>query len=154
MTGPMATATVVVSHGFEAAHRLPRAGGKCSNVHGHSWVVEWHVTGRIGRSGSVVDAETLHQRLSEWTDAALDHGCLLGVADPLLPALLEDGGKVHVFGDEHEPCSDLPWPTAENLAVLLHRVATDTIEHLGKAGPLHVSRVLVRQTAETTAIYP
>lgn len=149
-----ATGTIVVSHGFEAAHRLPNQGGKSANVHGHSWLAEWHVAGRIDRQGVVCDPETLHQRLAEWTDAALDHGCMLGVADPLLPALLEDGGKVHVFGDDHGPCADLPWPTAENLAVLLHRVATDVIKHLPALGPLYVSRVLVRQTAEAAAVYP
>lgn len=37
---------------FEASHVLPRHGGKCSRLHGHSWVVEVTVHGnRLDTSG-------------------------------------------------------------------------------------------------------
>lgn len=43
---------------FEAAHRLPNvpAGHKCARLHGHSFVVEVHVSGAPGAdSGWVID---------------------------------------------------------------------------------------------------
>ncbi len=49
---------------FEAAHRLPHvpAGHKCARLHGHSFVVEIHVTGPLGAdSGWVLDFADIKQ---------------------------------------------------------------------------------------------
>ncbi len=43
---------------FEAAHRLPNVpeGHKCARLHGHSFIVEIHVSGSIGKdSGWIMD---------------------------------------------------------------------------------------------------
>lgn len=37
---------------FEAAHSLPNHDGKCKNLHGHSYVLEVTVSGKIIESGS------------------------------------------------------------------------------------------------------
>lgn len=37
---------------FEAAHSIPAHGGKCKNLHGHSYILEVTVTGPIQQSGS------------------------------------------------------------------------------------------------------
>ena len=63
---------------FESAHRLPHVpeGHKCGRLHGHSYVVEVHVEGPVGRtSGWVVDFADLE---TAWKplDEALDHRLL------------------------------------------------------------------------------
>jgi 6-pyruvoyltetrahydropterin/6-carboxytetrahydropterin synthase len=115
--------SVQVRHNFETAHRLPELGGKCVNLHGHSWWLEATVTAVVGDPGEVVcEFGALKVALRTWVDANLDHGAMLGVADPLLPAL-SDAGRVFVFGKD-EPAADLPWPTVEATAHLLTRVTT------------------------------
>src|SRR5438034_5141876 len=41
---------------FEASHILPKHPGKCSRLHGHSWVLHVSITGPINRdTGFVMD---------------------------------------------------------------------------------------------------
>ena len=63
---------------FESAHRLPHVpeGHKCGRLHGHSYVVDVHVEGPVGRtSGWVVDFAEIE---AAWRplDDALDHRLL------------------------------------------------------------------------------
>lgn len=45
---------------FDSAHFLPDYKGKCSQMHGHHWVVEVACKGEVGqRSGMVVDFKDL-----------------------------------------------------------------------------------------------
>lgn len=60
---------------FEAAHRLPRVpeGHKCHRLHGHSFVVEVHVCGKVGDdTGWVVDFAEISAAWRPVHDA-LDH---------------------------------------------------------------------------------
>jgi 6-pyruvoyl tetrahydropterin synthase/QueD family protein len=77
------TSTVTVRHNFETAHRLPRLGGKCTNLHGHSWWVEVTFEGTPSRDGVIADFGALKHALRAWVDGHLDHGAMLGVGDPL-----------------------------------------------------------------------
>jgi 6-pyruvoyltetrahydropterin/6-carboxytetrahydropterin synthase len=136
--------SVVVRHNFEAAHRLPHLGGKCRNLHGHSWWVEVTVEGAVDTDGIVVDFGTLKKGIRAWIDTELDHGSMLGAADPLVRPLLSEDSKVFRFGAS-PPAQDLAWPTVENVAELLSRVAAQVIDEICP-GPLSVSRVRVTET--------
>jgi 6-pyruvoyltetrahydropterin/6-carboxytetrahydropterin synthase len=139
-----ATTAITVRHNFESAHRLPQLGGKCQNLHGHSWWVEATVAGEAGTDGIVVEFHDLKSYLREWIDGNLDHGAMLGRDDELVSALKAADSKVFVFG-ESDPSFGLNWPTVENTAELLARVTAGYIRSRGWPG-VRVSRVVVRET--------
>lgn len=47
--------SIVRRYRFEAAHTLPWHPGKCRRIHGHSYVLEVHVTGELDDRGVVMD---------------------------------------------------------------------------------------------------
>jgi len=49
---------------FDAAHWLPDYDGKCSQVHGHHWVVEVAAKGKVSDSGMVADFSQMKEFLS------------------------------------------------------------------------------------------
>lgn len=147
------TTSVTVRVRFEAAHRLPQLDGKCRSLHGHSWQAWVTIAASVDPdTGVAVDMGHVKSRLQAWVDEHLDHATLLGDNDPLVGAIGEADPygqcKVFVFGG-HEPrrtvednqsVADLRWPTVENVAALLHRVA------VGLVPTGRVSRVEVRET--------
>jgi 6-pyruvoyltetrahydropterin/6-carboxytetrahydropterin synthase len=63
---------------FEAAHYLPRVppGHQCSRLHGHSYVVEVHVTGPVDpEAGWVLDFGDIKAAFAPFL-GQLDHHCL------------------------------------------------------------------------------
>lgn len=106
--------TLQTSAEFDSAHFLKGYEGKCSNIHGHRWLVEVTVTsedveeeGQI--RGMIVDFKTLKEDLKRMADE-LDHSLVIE-RDSLMrktkEALDEEG--FHIV--------ELPFrPTAENLA--------------------------------------
>jgi 6-pyruvoyltetrahydropterin/6-carboxytetrahydropterin synthase len=140
------TTSVTVSHNFETGHRLPHLGGKCQSLHGHSWWAYITITSaKDPRYGTVVEFGAAKRVLRAWIDEHLDHGVMLGAADPLIAPLAADGRcKVFVFGKEptsgrfgSEPVDDparfartLPWPTVENVAELIGRVGWHLVQPL------------------------
>lgn len=150
---------ITVRHNFETAHRLPQLGGKCQSLHGHSWWVEVTVEApALAPDGTVVEFGEFKAALRTWIDHYLDHGTMLGFADPLVPMLIAEGCKVAVFG-RHDPsmgadiCSDLRWPTVENVAVLLGRVATITLADCIRATDAQVVAVHVEETHVNAATW-
>lgn len=126
--------TITVRHNFESGHRLPHLGGKCTNLHGHSWWAEISLAGlRHPTAGTVAEFGAVKATLRDWIDKHLDHGLMLGTGDPLAE-VLAGYGKVYRFGAEgpgRAPAEayarGLHWPTVENVAVLLGRVAEDLL---------------------------
>ena len=115
---------ISVRHNFETAHRLPFLEGKCQNIHGHSWWVEWTIEASMDHNGLTVDFGIIKKSLREWVDMALDHGAMLGRDDSLLKAFQDDGSKVFIFGEIGSLLAeDLPWPTVEAVAKMLARMA-------------------------------
>ena len=60
---------------FDAAHRLPCVGKqhKCSEIHGHSFRIEIHISGPVdSRFGWVIDFADIHQAVTPLLDQ-LDH---------------------------------------------------------------------------------
>lgn len=142
---------VTVTHNFETAHRLPHLGGKCQNLHGHSWWGEVTIEApALAPDGTVVEFGELKRRLRAWIDHHLDHGAMLGVADVLVPALTSVGSKVFTFGEVDAAhgidVSDLRWPTVEYVAVLLARVTAQLLADLPRALDAEVVEVRVCET--------
>lgn len=141
---------VTISHNFETAHRLPHLGGKCANLHGHSWWAEITVTAPDLRpDGTVVEFAQLKQTARKWIDARLDHGTMIGKDDPLRPVLEGHESKVLVFGIDWLPQQ---WPTVEAVAALLANRAGGWLDQLD-ADHAYVSRVEVAETSVNTATW-
>jgi 6-pyruvoyltetrahydropterin/6-carboxytetrahydropterin synthase len=170
------TAAVLIEHNFETAHRLPFLGGKCENLHGHSWKVSIafvayeHDTG-MDSNGISCEYGRLKEVVRGWIDSRLDHGCMLGVKDPLLPVLLREDSKVYVFGDvvhlidaaEDEDYTailpqpernykTMPWPTVEAVARMLAEELQLAVD-IAFGDTLWVDRVVVTETAVNSAVW-
>jgi 6-pyruvoyl-tetrahydropterin synthase len=145
-------ATLVVRLAFEAAHRLPALGGKCANLHGHSWTATARLVGPMGEDGIVADLGEVKARLRGWVDTHLDHACLLGVDDPLVKALDAEGCRLYLFGESDGYVPDLRWPTTEATALLLHRMAGAVLAR--DFGHLAVLSLGVTEAPSIAAEYP
>lgn len=144
------TTSITVRHNFETGHRLPHLPGKCQNLHGHSWWVEVTVATHV-ETDLVVEYGTFKKALRGWIDSRLDHGLMLGADDPLA-TLLDPHGKVFVFG-QHPAAHGLPWPTVENVAKMLGRVAALLLNDLPRAQDTVVARVRVHETHVNSATW-
>lgn len=73
--------TIIRKYDWEAAHRLPHVpdGHKCKTMHGHSYVLEVHVTGPVQEegpeAGMVVDFGVIDSAAAEFR-ARVDHTTL------------------------------------------------------------------------------
>lgn len=142
---------VTVRHNFETAHRLPHLGGKCTNLHGHSWWVEVSVAAPALAASTVVEFGGFKAELRSWIDTHLDHGAMLGSDDPLAKTLADHGSKLFRFGapeplPSEEVAADLPHPTVEAVAVLLGRVAEGVLAGLDHAPGARIEGVRVTET--------
>ncbi|GAA0988361.1 MULTISPECIES: 6-pyruvoyl trahydropterin synthase family protein [Nocardiopsidaceae] len=149
---------VTVRHNFETAHRLPHLGGKCTNLHGHSWWVEVSAVAPALDSSTVVEFGAFKAELRSWIDTHLDHGAMLGVDDPLAKVLADHGSKLFRFGapqplPAEEFAANLPHPTVEAVAVLLGRVAMDVLVGLGHAPGARIEGVRVTETHVNSALW-
>ncbi|MGW0485805.1 6-pyruvoyl trahydropterin synthase family protein [Nonomuraea sp. NPDC003214] len=145
--------TTSVSHAFDAAHRLPHLGGKCVNLHGHTWHTTVTIgTGHLDREGVVVDFSRIKKRMRAWIDDRLDHATMLGADDRLLPALQDEAQKVFIFGrSPGTDYPDQPWPTVEAVAQLLADQAHDWLRQAADRVDVTLLRVDVAETATNTA---
>lgn len=104
---------LTVKHHFSAGHRipgLPGPGAKCSNLHGHTFGVEWTFrTDKLDAS----DFEYAYGKASlrGWVDGHLDHGYLVAPGDDELLAFLVAGRFKHFIVP--------PAPTTEAIAQML-----------------------------------
>ena len=153
---------VRVLHQFEAAHRIRSLGGKCRNMHGHSWRVGVQLAAPVLRDGVVVELGAFKRALWGWVDEFLDHGAMLTADDPRVPDLLEEGSKVYQF-DHPRPsgpevhAAGLLVPSVECVAQLMARVATEVLADLPPAVPVargaYVAETRVRETAGNIGIW-
>src|SRR5664279_76474 len=79
---------------FEAAHRLLKNyTGKCTNNHGHSWLVTLHLEGtELDEKDMLIDFQEL-KTLKIWIDDKLDHATLLWEQDPMCDYIRESGQR-------------------------------------------------------------
>jgi 6-pyruvoyltetrahydropterin/6-carboxytetrahydropterin synthase len=118
--------TIVRRYDFEAAHFLPHVpdGHKCKTMHGHSYVMEFHVTGEVQTSGPaagmVVDFDVI--------DAM---------------------GRMLVREFDHRPLNQvMENPTVENMAPYIWRRFSEAL-----APELSV-RIVFREGPRSACIYP
>ncbi|TMR97553.1 6-pyruvoyl trahydropterin synthase family protein [Nonomuraea basaltis] len=138
------THEIRVRHTFEAAHRLPHLPGKCVSLHGHSWSVEVTVAApALDDAGMVVEFGAFKKALRSWLDHMLDHGSILGDADPLGPALAHFGNKVYAIVGG--------WPTVERVAEEISAVAEVLLDDVPHAEGARVIRVDLAETATNGA---
>lgn len=137
--------TITLKHNFEAAHRLPHLGGKCANLHGHSWWVEVAVSAPVWSADyTVVEFGGFKAMMRDWIDTHLDHGAMLGVDDPLGEVLQAEKSKLYVFGVDTQIAA---WPTVEAVAALLaEKAAVWLTSAPGTPRGARISRVVVRET--------
>lgn len=139
----MTSTTLSVRHNFETGHRLPFLPGKCESLHGHSWWVEVTIEAP-GHHHLLIEFGKFKKGLRDWVDLHLDHGLMLG-DDDLLVGLLSEHGKVYRFGSAPFT-QDLAWPTVENVAALLARVADEVLRSTTRAPGCRVVEVQVSET--------
>ena len=130
---------------FCAGHRLLNHEGKCANLHGHNYLVEFHVTGNeIDELGRVVDFSVLNRLFKGWIDEHWDHGFLLWD---------QDHNAIHAMRQVHpNRLYLLPYnPTAENMARYLLDEISPTLIATIKGYDLRVTKVVVWETENAYA---
>jgi len=112
---------------FSSAHRLRNYHGKCENLHGHNWRVRLFVTREhLDETGFVMDFKVLDAILKDIMEV-LDHKDLNS---------LEEFSTVN--------------PTAENIALLIFRLAQEKVFERDKE--VKVSKVCVWESDKSCAI--
>lgn len=137
--------TVMRQVKFCAGHRLVGHEGKCANLHGHNYLVEFHVTGNeVDELGRVVDFSVINKLFKGWIDDNWDHGFLLWNEDRNAIDALKTVKPNRIY--------EMPYnPTAENMArYLLNEVSPHLIAKI-KGYDLRVSKVVVWETEHAFA---
>ena len=112
---------------FSSAHRLRNYHGKCENLHGHNWRVRLFVTRNdLDETGFVMDFKVLDAVLKDIMEL-LDH---------------KDLNSLKEFETVN--------PTAENIALLVFRMAEKKISEIDKE--VRVSKVCVWESDKSCAI--
>lgn len=112
---------------FSSAHRLRNYHGKCENLHGHNWRVRLFVTrAELDATGFVMDFKVLDAVLKEIMEL-LDH---------------KDLNSLKEFETVN--------PTAENIAILVFKLAEEKIAAIDKE--VRVSKVCVWESDKSCAI--
>ncbi len=134
------TASVVVRHNFETAHRLftQGPGTKCWSLHGHSWWAAVTVEAPAPDDrGMVVEFGDFKRGLREWIDTHLDHGAVLNETDPLVRWLSSNDCKVLPLKMD---------PTVEAVADLIAGVAIEILAGVPHAPGARIARVDLAET--------
>jgi 6-pyruvoyltetrahydropterin/6-carboxytetrahydropterin synthase len=81
---------------FEAAHRLIKGyKGKCTNNHGHSWVIKLHLeSAKLDEKEMVIDFQDM-KALKTWIDDNLDHVSILWENDPMCEFIRDSGQRIY-----------------------------------------------------------
>lgn len=92
---------------FDSAHFLPGYPGKCANMHGHHWVVELGVEGKVKSDGMVVDFAMLKEFL-DIIKEQFDHRLLNnieGLENPTAEAIVSYIHGTYAAWSQHENIS-------------------------------------------------
>lgn len=104
---------MTVKHHFSAGHRIPGLAGpgaKCTNLHGHTFGVEWSFEVQ-NLDASEFEFAAAKKTLRAWVDENMDHGYLVAPDDVGLIRFLKEGNFKHFVVP--------PKPTTEAIAALL-----------------------------------
>lgn len=128
---------------FDAAHFLKDYNGKCSNIHGHRWIIKIEIISDTLQNsgeynGMIVDFNNLKKDLKTEVDK-FDHTLIIqknSLKETTLNALYDEGFKINI----------LPFrPTAENLAYYFYNAI--------KAYGYSVKKVQIYETPNNCAEY-
>jgi 6-pyruvoyltetrahydropterin/6-carboxytetrahydropterin synthase len=124
---------------FEAAHRLLRNySGKCTNNHGHSWLVTLHLEGtELDEKDMLIDFQEL-KILKTWIDENLDHASLLWENDPMCNYIRESGQRMYTTAKN---------PTSEHIAEVILKEAIRLFDN----SRIRVRAIEVNETCTTGA---
>jgi 6-pyruvoyltetrahydropterin/6-carboxytetrahydropterin synthase len=128
---------------FEAAHRLLKNyTGKCTNNHGHSWVIRLHIEAdELDDKGMVIDFQEM-KALKIWIDDNLDHTSILWENDPMCEYIRQSGQRIYTTTGN---------PTSEQIGTLILEQASK----LFNSSRVKVKCVEVSETCTSGAqIYP
>lgn len=158
-------ATIAIEHNFETAHRLPFLGGKCENLHGHSWRAKFHLvrvglTGGVDQYGISLEFAAVKKIIRQWIDMYLDHGTMLGIDDDIVKYDCDHYlGKVFYFGDlpdeapvDVEVYRNRPWPTVESVAEMLCFKIQEQL-NIADGNDIWIVGVEVQETATNFATF-
>jgi 6-pyruvoyltetrahydropterin/6-carboxytetrahydropterin synthase len=125
---------------FEAAHRLiENYSGKCTNNHGHSWVIKLSVESAIlDNKGMVIDFQEM-KNLKNWIDEELDHATILWENDPMCNYILDSGQRL--FRTKGNP-------TSERIGEIIFNKASEMFNN----GQIKVVCVEVAETCTSAAM--
>jgi 6-pyruvoyltetrahydropterin/6-carboxytetrahydropterin synthase len=158
---------------FDAGHRVPSHEGKCKNPHGHRYVLNVHIAGRLAttagdsQEGMVLDFGFLKTLIEEKVCDVLDHGFIVYEGDyQMLVAMGEMnpeddgmGGTGHTrvrhnLGEENRfgwKVAVVPFvPTVENLARWVWEVLEPHIPVL-TANRAHLEKIEMWETPNSRA---
>ncbi len=142
----------------ETAHRLLHYEGRCAHIHGHSWLWQVEVKGKVDKeTGMVMDFSELKADMMNILDP-LDHSLVLWYKDPLARLLMQNkkffSALVTTDSLERQPRLHLvPWnPTSENLAKYVKERLLYTFKRLDNRNELAVVKVVVSETRNTAVV--
>ena len=124
---------------FEASHRLLKEyTGKCTNNHGHSWIVKLTVMCEyLDEKDMVIDFQEL-KALKTWIDDNLDHTSILWKEDPMCNYIRSSGQRIFITD-----CN----PTSE----VIGKIIFEQAEHFFKNERVSVESVEVSETCTSAA---
>lgn len=124
--------TITVKHHMSAGHRLVGLGGaagKCENLHGHTFGIEWEFAAP-DLSAQTVEFGAIKSTVRGWVDKYLDHGYIVGAEDAQLLDVLVGMGVKHYALES--------MPTTEAIASEIARVTEHLLPDL-KLVSVHVT---------------
>jgi 6-pyruvoyltetrahydropterin/6-carboxytetrahydropterin synthase len=129
---------------FSAGHRLMGHEGRCVALHGHNYRVEVTVTApALDAVGRVADFDVVHEVVWTWIARHWDHNMLLARDDAEVIAAV-----ARWCGAEGPYLMDNP--TAENMAMELHRACAPALRARG----MTLERIVIWETDDCAATYP
>lgn len=131
---------LTVKHHMSAGHRikgLPGPGAKCTNLHGHTFGIEW--TFRVPSAGAEeIEFAAVKKVLRNWVDEQLDHGFIVYEKDlKVIEALVALECKFALVDD---------WPTTEVIARTIAEYVPDPYAH-------HLHSVKITEGPHNEAVY-
>lgn len=116
------TYTVTKDFTFEAAHRLLKNyKGKCTNNHGHSWVIKLHIeASELDEQDMVIDFMEM-KKLKLWIDENLDYTSILWEEDPMCDYIRKSNQRIFTTKGN---------PTSEEIGVIIFEQAKMIFENV------------------------
>jgi len=129
---------------FDAAHRLSDYDGKCANLHGHRYAVEFtYSSTELDDIGFVIDFGYIKRTVGEWLDSEWDHKSIL------------KEGSFGIMGQDFIVVDEVALmkqnPTAENMAAHLYGIAYQYLVDAELTGRVELDKVRVYETPTSWA---